>query len=574
MGDCKLRIANCKLKICNSSSPLWVLCVLCGSIFAGCDALTWNARRSQQGMLLDELHSSSVESRVAALEHWRVGEHGPLPDNVGRLVLDNHPRVRRAAVLALASNRHPQAIKLIGAALADPDIDVRVCAVAALSQLGGEDAKELLAPMLDQPGEKVRAAVAEALVRLGDAEALRRGMADKAWQVRAGVAAALAADPRAETAELARQLVADRSAEVQKRIVQSMAEWPTELAVPVLLAAAQSESYLTSKMAAQQLVVRWPAARDFPVEPPRDPSPKRQTELVSQRREALATLAKQWEHQTKSKLASQVDNPVVQARAAVEPALERLDRVRQTIDDLRSSDVAVRRRAAQQLADQAQSSGVPTTAIQTLAPIVTGESDAVVYQSILEAIAGDASPAAEQLVLAGMSHPAADVRRRACHWLEKHPDARHEKVLAVALADQQPAVSIAATKAIAAAGRVADPRPLVQLLAHRDLPVRLEAATALTRLGVEEGRDALLRMAHESDAAVRRQAALAMASTGDAALVPALIELLDDPRTPVQQAALGALAQLTGQDFSRQSDGRVASLSEQSRRWKAWRATQ
>ena len=113
----------------------------------------------------------------------------------------------------------------------------------------------------------------------------------------------------------------------------------------------------------------------------------------------------------------------------------------------------------------------------------------------------------------------------------------------------------------------------MQLLAHRDLPVRLEAATALARLRVEEGRDALARLARESDAIVRQKAALAIAATGDPALAPLLIELLDDPRTPVQQAAVSALAQLTGQDFSRQSDGKLVSLPEQSRRWKAWHST-
>jgi HEAT repeat protein len=173
-----------------------------------------------------------------------------------------------------------------------------------------------------------------------------------------------------------------------------------------------------------------------------------------------------------------------------------------------------------------------------------------------------------------MSHPSADVRRRACQWLEKHPDVRQAPALIAALADSHQAVVVAATKAIAASGSLPDVTPLVRLLTHRDLAIRLEAATALAKLRVEEGHDALARLARESDAAIRQKAAMAIAASGDAALAPLLVEMLDDPRTPVQQAALAALTQLTGQDFSRQGDGRVASLSEQSRRWKAWRATQ
>jgi HEAT repeat protein len=203
--------------------------------------------------------------------------------------------------------------------------------------------------------------------------------------------------------------------------------------------------------------------------------------------------------------------------------------------------------------------------------LVVAEPDPVVLQAALDAVAGDAGQAAEQLALAAMSHPAVDVRRRACQWLEKHADPRYEAVLTTALSDPQTAVSMAAIRAISAAGRMGDPRPLVQLLAHRDTTVRLEAATALARLRVQEGRDALLRLSQEADAGIRRQAALAIGATGDMTLVPTLVQLLDDPRTPVQQAALSALAQLTGQNFSRQTDGKPASHQEQARRWKEWR---
>jgi HEAT repeat protein len=538
---------------------------------AGCDALSWHARRSQQAVLLEDLESASVEARVAALSQWRISQHGSLPQDIGRLVLDNHPQVRRAAVLALAVNRDPQAMKLIGAALADPDVDVRIAAISALGRLGGDEARELVAPMLDQPGEKIRAAAAETLVRLHDADALRRAMTDKAWQVRLAVAAALADDPRTETAEYARQLVADRSAEVQKQIVQSVAKWPVELAVPVLLTAIESESYLTSKLAAEQLAARWPAARGFPVEPPRDPSAGRQAELTRQRREALTALKDQWQREMGSQIAAKIDRDVTQARAVIEPTVERLAQIGKTIDDLRSRDLAVRRRAAQQLAEYAQNGGLPSSAVEMFAPLVVAEPDPVVLQAALDAVAGDAGQAAEQLALAAMSHPAVDVRRRACQWLEKHADPRYEAVLTTALSDPQTAVSMAAIRAISAAGRMGDPRPLVQLLAHRDTTVRLEAATALARLRVQEGRDALLRLSQEADAGIRRQAALAIGATGDMTLVPTLVQLLDDPRTPVQQAALSALAQLTGQNFSRQTDGKPASHQEQARRWKEWR---
>jgi HEAT repeat protein len=71
------------------------------------------------------------------------------------------------------------------------------------------------------------------------------------------------------------------------------------------------------------------------------------------------------------------------------------------------------------------------------------------------------------------------------------------------------------------------------------------------------------------DPKYRRQAALAMGRIGDRSFAPTLIRLLDD-RTPIQQAAVTSLAQVTGQGIGRGDDPRPPILAEQVARWKRW----
>ena len=142
-------------------------------------------------------------------------------------------------------------------------------------------------------------------------------------------------------------------------------------------------------------------------------------------------------------------------------------------------------------------------------------------------------------------------------------------VLIPVLADLNTAVVIAAVRALGAVGRIDDPQPLIQLLITQDKQLRLEVATSLARLKVPEGPAALERLSLDADSEVCRRAAQAMGKLGDNIYLPTLLGLLS-ASSDVQNAALGSLAELTGEDFSRTPDGLPIAREEQVRRWQHW----
>ena len=65
---------------------------------------------------------------------------------------------------------------------------------------------------------------------------------------------------------LCKSFLHDTSADVQVRAVESLEDWPLEIAGPVLLAALEQPTFMTRQAAARQLGHRWPPAANFPVD--------------------------------------------------------------------------------------------------------------------------------------------------------------------------------------------------------------------------------------------------------------------------------------------------------------------
>jgi HEAT repeat protein len=230
----------------------------------------------------------------------------------------------------------------------------------------------------------------------------------------------------------------------------------------------------------------------------------------------------------------------------------------------------MRRRAADLLAEQAAKGTLGAEAAEAICRSVIVEKDALIWRSALAALAAQTSEPATRLVYAGLSHPAAEVRRRACEHLLKHPEARHAEVLMKSLEDAEPQVVRAALKALAASGGPVETPPLERLLAESDKSLRVEAAETLARLEAASGPAALERLALDDDPAIRRQAAAAMGRIGDEAFLPSLMRLLDD-QGGVRQTALASLAQIAGADMARTGQTEPPSNSlEEVRRWRAW----
>jgi HEAT repeat protein len=233
-----------------------------------------------------------------------------------------------------------------------------------------------------------------------------------------------------------------------------------------------------------------------------------------------------------------------------------------------AGEVDQRRHAAAELAQSAAKRPLERLAVERLAAVVSREPDALVWQQLLTAVAGDASDGAARLAAAAIGHASPEIRRRACEHLAAHPDPRYAPVLLPALADGSSQVVQVAVRAIGLCGRSEDSKPLKPLLAYPGDRVQLEAALALGRLGDAAGPAGLDRLSYSGDPILRRQVALAMGELADRSFVATLIRLLDDQQG-VRLAALEALPQVVGRDVA-DDDTTPRTVAERAQRWKDW----
>ena len=204
-----------------------------------------------------------------------------------------------------------------------------------------------------------------------------------------------------------------------------------------------------------------------------------------------------------------------------------------------------------------------------LEQIAAAEPDALVWRSILIAVAADPSEASIRLACAAVGHPSPEVRRRACEHLAAHPEPQHARVLLPVLKDESHSVVCAAVRALGMLGRLDDTEPLRRLAVTTNEQLQIETAVALARLGDPTAPAALERLTYSKDPLVVRQAALMMGELGDPAFTPALVRLLDGPMT-VCRAVLESLPKVAGRDVA-DVDGQPAeNTSDRIRRWKQW----
>jgi len=486
--------------------------------------------------------------------------------------------------------------------------------------LGGPEARAALETRLSDRGELVRAAVVSALAACGAEQSVVKAKADKSWRVRLEVARALARYPTRRGAALARELIDDPSSMVRSQTVASLAEWPVQHAGPVLLAAMGQTAYRTREAAAEQLALLWPPAAEFPVDGP----PERRADALHELErlfreqvgfvdpEVLAAAAvgppavslaperiADAERLVRDLSDPGVPEPVRRRSVAMlrgfgpglvgalgQLALDRgqtlpeavyrevlpdCDPAFEVLNRLASRDVSVRRRAAEELVGLTRTRPLGRLAVARLASSAVTETDQLVWQNVLTAIADDPSEPASRLAYVAIGHPSPEVRRRACEYLAAHcgQNQQHVKVLLPALGDESDLVVRAAVRALGASGRMDDTQPLRQLLLARNELVRLEAATALCRLGDPSGPPGLERLSQSADRAVRRQVAVAMGEIGDPTFVASLIRLLEDHHS-VRLAAMKALPEVVGYDVAEAASPPVSTFAERLELWRQW----
>lgn len=581
----------------------------------------------------DALESPSTEVKMAVLAAYARGGRGPLPTGALDLRYDPDPRIRGAALEAIAGCGMPDAVEMLQAALADYELSVRLTAIQGLGVLGRQEARPTLVRLMQSPGELVRVAAADALAMLGSLDDLAPAANDKSWRVRRVVADALGLLPYRDeigerTVELLRNLLEDDSVDVETAAVATLAEWPREHAVPLLLVALDRSSYRARKDAAELLARHWPESGRFPVDAPADERSRTLADLrrrwggVERAESSQAELANSGSQESAEPAeASHTEDDLVsletllarfagagadtgagaQARAEVIAALDaygdRLlpiveelvlarrrplpafvysevlaarDPTFATIEQLASPDTPVRRRATATLVAQTAEGPLSPLALHRLAALAATENDPLVWHSIWQVIADEGAEPSILLAYAAIGHPAPEVRRKACEHLGRHPAPRHAAVLLPALDDPNPMVASAAVRALRHRGMLDDPAPLERLLAASDHHLRVDVAATLARNGAESGFAALERLAADGDPKVRVRVIQEMAGLGDPQFTPALMQLLDDNLLGVRHAALAALTEVVGHDVGRAADQPTPSLIQQIERWKAW----
>ncbi len=571
------------------------------------------------------LRSPSPVVQQAALEAWEQAR-GPLPEEVADLRTAQDSAVRAAVLRVLAQHRHPQALQWLRAGLGDSDLTVRLAAIEGLGRWGGPDSCELLRPLLQDHTERIRAAAVHALAQADDQQAVFRAAGDSSWRVRQAVAEALTHYPTRAGQELALRLLKDSAAPVPAAVLRAIRNWPLAQAGPVLLEAMAREVLWIRQEGAAQLAQRWAPAKEFLPDAPPERRKEVLAQLVRSFQDAMADQsteesevsgsvradsvrvpslsAVQWAQVEKalavladaSAPASEVQQSmtelkafgpglvgVVQTwvcerkRALPEPVFQELlpavSNEFLLVERLRSGEVSVRRRAAAELAQQAHQTPLSPLAVERLAWIVPKESDKIVWQSVLEAVAEDGSEPAMRLAAAGLGHPGSEVRRAACEHFCRHPDPAYRDLLSAVVEDGQDTVALAALEALGTVGlRPEEAVRLERLLAHKNPEVVLRAATLLAGLGRESGVAALERLAFHEDPALRRKTAQIMGSLGHPSFVPILIRLLDEGHG-IRRTALESLSQIV-QTPPTELQKPNASVTEQVEAWKHWWAKQ
>jgi HEAT repeat protein len=501
------------------------------------------------------LGSPSAEVRCeAARAYERLGAIAELPRGFIDLVADESAKVRAAAVRALVACRHSAAQIAVERALTDEDLGARIAAVHALAELGGAANHDRLVGLLDDSVELIRAAAVRGLVRFNDVGSAAQAADDKSWRVRLALAASLAEMPPRYGSPIAVRLIGDADLKVQRRAVESAANWPMADCIPLLLLAAEQGSVLTRREAIQHLQHRWPAAQGFP-----------QYASGDRQLDEIKRLKQVWQTETNA-------TTVATEHTAAQITAEDEQRAIAAVTALAIGSLGDRREAARKLAVDYQEKPIPPAAIDKLWKLIEAETDGLIWIDVMSFVARAETPAAAQVAAAAASHANPEVRRRACAWFGAHASDRGAEILINSLADNDASVVRAAVQALGMQRQVTDLRPLEGLLSADDHTLRVVAAESLARLGSPAGFQALSRLTYDREARVCRMAATAIGNvyggvSMKGSVIPAstsadksdslaqgyqsqfvtdLMRLLDG-RAEVRRAAVLALANVTGE---------------------------
>lgn len=524
------------------------------------------------------------------------------PVTIWSCQFDPDPHVRLAFGHWLAMVQHPDALRMLKSQLLDSAPKVREAALISLGFLATERAKLELEKQAGRPEERVRAFAVKGLARWGPRE-LRPYLNDESHYVRRTAAVELGRFPKVDSALLLRDLVVDSNLQVQLAVIESIADWPNPLAVPLLLEGMKDGARATRQLCFIQLRDRTGIQEPFPLEGARPDRIAAVHQLVREyrlssgyldelRRSGLQTKAKiddrrhlevdaalkQLAHTPPDSPAfpaavervrqlSEADLPLVERYLRDHPdaqleilfrdILPPLNPAYQALVELHDDNVASRRAAAKSLAEIGRSASLNPLLLHRFAEHLADEQDELVWRYALSAVMNDNGEESEYIALLAINHTWPDIRILGCRYVARHGSPQHARALMPLLSDSNKRVQLAAVEAV---GRCRNPvvlddlpgedgqpdtRGLRSLMTDADRQVRFAVAASMSRLGDPHGMQELVRLSSDPNAATREHAVREMGATDRTRFVEHLIRLAwTESNNDVNRAILDSLERL------------------------------
>lgn len=525
--------------------------------------------------------------------------------------------------------RHPDAESILTSQLRDADLLVQNKAIESLGLLGTETALELLISQTKRLQVSSRVSATKGLTPWG-VQYLAPLKNDTSSMVRLTVAEGLSNTPSPEAALLLQSLVHDRNTEVQLSVVDSISHWPDELAIPLLLEGIQEGAYKTRRKSIIQLIDRTGSGGSISIEASRAERIAAVRKLIQEKQlpsglsDQLMKHGLQSPHQINNTriavIQAHFQDVVNQPRESTQyhhayqelsnittneitvleklildtsveipseiysDLLPELNPNYAALNQLTSSQVSDRRKAAQELYLDSQKKSLSPVIVKRLRTLMTHEHDRLVWRIVMSSIAQDSYEDTAQLALLAINHNWPDIRILGCDYFGAHRLPQYAHWLMPLLNDKNKSVQLAAINAlglchnpIAITGiqnssqdQTAAPS-LRALLTHSNARIRFQTVVALSRLGDIEGMQEMVRLSNDPLNSTRLDAIREMGNSGQTRFVEPMIQSAWTERNHATLKELLSSLQKLVPTAEQPSDlNPLQSHSEQAKIWMDW----
>lgn len=487
----------------------------------------------------------------------------------------------RWAAIAGYEGDEADAASILEDQLNDRLSQVRSDALISLGWLGTAEALATLKDQSQRPEPLVRAAAVSGLARWGTDE-LAPFIADESSLVRQAVARQFAADPSTRSFFLIRELLSDADLQVQSAAVRTIANWPDDPALTLLLIALRDGSAPTRRIAFEEIRRRRTVGEAFATfdSPHREQREKAVAELGTRlditlhfsNRFELASIKlhhetdEVFERDVESLLLTVTDRSLsanspqraaaverlLQLRPADVPLIEnfvmknagrddlfvlrellpQLSPAHAALRDLDEPELSKKRYAAQQLRQSAATASLSPLMLQRLLPHLHGRQDMLIWRDAMTAVMHDATDGNAQVALRALNDERGDIRKLGCDFILRHPQPKFATWLQQLklFNDADKRVRLAA---IEAAGQCGNPTVLADQFDTAN-PAEQPAETKTRVPGLRS-------LLTHSDTDTRIRTVISMAQLGDRQGMEELARLSWSPEHGTRQIAVQAM---------------------------------